>query len=160
METFLSIYLNDQLALGVGWRELAKRSRAANRDTPLGAALETVATGITEDVATFEVLMRRLGVRRNLVKSALVFGAERLGRLKPNGRLWRYSPLSRFEELEFLVMGIEGKKQLWATLRDLAGLAERLPDVDFDALIDRAGQQVAVIEPFRERAGREAFLLA
>lgn len=160
METFLSIYLNDQLALGVGWRELAKRSRDANRGTPLGDALETVATGITEDVATFEVLMRRLGVRRNLVKSSLVFGAERLGRLKPNGRLWRYSPLSRFEELEFLVMGIEGKKQLWATLRDLAGLAERLPDVDFDALIDRAGQQIAVIEPFRERAGREAFLLA
>lgn len=156
MENFLSIYLNDQLALGVGWRELAKRSQAANRGTPLGEALGTVSTGIAEDVATFEDLMRRLGVRRNLVKSSLAFGAERLGRLKPNGRVRGYSPLSRFEELEFLVMGIEGKKQLWATLRDLAGLARRLPDVDFDALIDRAGQQIAAIEPFRERAGREA----
>jgi hypothetical protein len=37
------------------------------------------------------------------------------------GRLGSYSPLGRFEELEFLAMGIDAKKQLWTTLRDLAG---------------------------------------
>lgn len=158
MRNFLSIYLNDQLAMGVAWRELAHRSQRANRGTPLGEALELVSTGIAEDVKTFEDLMRRLDIRRNLVKSSLAFGAERLGRLKPNGRIAGYSPLSRFEELEFLVMGIEGKKQLWTTLRDLAGLATRLPDVDFDRLIARAGEQIAAIEPFREQAGRDAFV--
>jgi hypothetical protein len=53
-------------------------------------------------------------------------------------------------------MGIEGKKLLWKTLRDLAGLASRLPDVDFDHLIERAERQRAVLEPFRVRAGTEA----
>ena len=38
-----------------------------------------------------------------------------------------YTPLARFEELEFVAMGIDGKKILWTTMRDLAGLGERLP---------------------------------
>ncbi|HVF77333.1 MAG TPA: hypothetical protein VNA28_03470 [Solirubrobacteraceae bacterium] len=51
-------------------------------------------------------------------------------------------------------MAIEGKVVLWENLRDLAGLAERLLDVDFDRLIDRAHGQRAELEPFRMRAGR------
>jgi hypothetical protein len=153
---FLGIYLKDQLALGVLWRELARRSQHNNRETELGAALDRVATGIAEDVEIFRTIMRRLGIRPDPVKTGLAFGAERLGRLKLNGRLTGYSPLSRFEELEFLTMGIEGKKQLWVTLRDLAKLAARLPDVDFERLIDRAEGQRAELEPFRVRAGVEA----
>jgi hypothetical protein len=154
---FLGIYLNDQLALGVAWRELAKRAARSNRGTPLGETLSDVASGIAEDVETFEGIMRRVGVRTNPVKTGLAWAAERVGRLKPNGRLRSYSPLSRFVEIEILAMGIEGKKQLWTTLRDLAGLADRLPDVDFDELMDRAERQRAVLEPFRVSAGTEAF---
>ena len=101
--------------------------------------------------------MRRLGIRMNPVKIGLALGAERLGRLKLNGRLGTYSPLSRFVELDVLAMGIEGKKLLWTTLRDLADLDSRLPDVDFDNLIERAERQRADLEPFRVRAGVEAF---
>ena len=43
------------------------------------------------------------------------------------------------------------------TLRDLAGLASRLPDIDFDDLIERAKHQRADLEPFRVRAGTEVF---
>jgi hypothetical protein len=157
MDQFLGIYLNDQLAMGVAWRELAKRSAHNNRGTATGEALARVATGIAEDVETFQEIMGRVGIRANRVKTGFAFVAERLGRFKPNGRLRSYSPLSRFEELEILAMGIDGKKQLWTTLRDLAGLATRLPDVDFDALIDRAAGQRAEIEPFRVEAGNEAF---
>jgi hypothetical protein len=156
MKKFLDIYLNDQFALGVAWRELARRAARNNRGTDLGAALERVATGITEDVDTFRGVMRQLHVRPDPVKPALTWVAERIGRIKPNGRLRGYSPLSRFEELEFLAMGIEGKKQLWTTLRDLAGLAARLPDVDFDELIRRAERQRTELEPFRVRARTEA----
>lgn len=156
MDRYLSIYLNDQLALGVLWRELAGRAQRNNRDSEIGTALAEVATGIAEDVETFKMIMRRLGVRRNPAKVALAFGAERLGRLKPNGRLTRYSPLSRFVELEILTMGVEGKKVLWTTLRDLAGLAVRLPDVDFDELIRRADQQRRTLEPHRVWAGTAA----
>jgi hypothetical protein len=158
MNEFLGIYLRDQLALGIAWRELARRAARNNVGTELGAALSRVATGITEDVATFRTIMRRLRVRQDPIKNAVVMMAERVARLKPNGRFRSYSPLSRFEELEFLTMGIDGKKQLWVTLRDLAGLAGELPDVDFDHLIARAADQRAELEPFRVEAGTAAFV--
>lgn len=157
MDKFLGIYMNDQLAMGVLWREVARRAQHNNDGTELGAALARVSAGITEDVDTFQRIMRRLGIGLNPVKVRLAVTAERLGRLKLNGQLGRYSPLSRFVELDFLAMGIEGKKLLWVTLRDLAGLASRLPDVDFDNLIERAGRQRADLEPFRVQAGTQAF---
>lgn len=156
-DRFLRIYMNDQLALGIAWREVAKRARGENDGTPLGEALRRVATGISEDVDTFEAIMDRLGFGRDRVKTTAATIAERLGRLKLNGQVRGYSPLSRFAELDFLAMGIEGKKILWANLRDFGALSRRLPDVDFDELIRRAQAQRDELEPFRARSGREAF---
>jgi len=155
MSSYLAIYLNDQLALGLLWRETARRSQRENRDTELGAALARVAGGIAEDVETFRAIMRRLGIRENPVKRALAVAGERVGRFKPNGKLRSYSPLSRFAELDFLAMGIDGKRLLWSNLRDLAGIQAGLPDVDFDELIRRAEEQRAELEPFRTLAGRQ-----
>ncbi len=153
---FLRIYMNDQLAAGVAWREAARRARSNNEGTELGDVLVHVADATAEDVATFEGIMERLGLRRGAVKPRLAFVTERVGRLKLNGRLFSYSPLSRFVEPDFLALGIEGKKVLWGTLGDLAGLQGQLPDVDFDHLIARAHEQRAAIEPFRVEAGRQA----
>jgi hypothetical protein len=152
----LGIYLNDQLAAGVLWREIARRARRNNDGSELGDALARVAQAIAADVETFEQIMRRLGVRRNRLKTGLALAAERAGRLKLNGRLRSYSPLSRFSELDLLAYGIEGKKVLWRNLRDCARLDERLPDVDFDELIARAQRQRDEIEPFRLAAGNAA----
>jgi len=152
----LRIYLNDQLAAGVLWREVAWRARRNNQGTELGRALECVSEAITEDVVTFEQIMRGLGVAPSRLKSGLAIACERAGRLKLNGHLGSYSPLSRFAELDFLAMGIEGKRILWVNLRDFAGLATRLPDVDFEHLIERAEWQRAQLEPFRASAGRHA----
>jgi hypothetical protein len=160
MEAALRIYMNDQLALGILWREVARRAQRANTGTDLGEALASVAAGIAQDVDTFEAIMRRLEIPRSRVKPSLAVAAERLGRLKLNGRVLGYSPLSRFEELDFLIMGIDGKKTLWANLRDLAGVAVRLPDVDFDQLIERAQDQRSQLEPFHARAGREALAVS
>jgi hypothetical protein len=160
VENFLGIYLNDQLALGTLWRELARRSQRNNSGTELGDTLTRICSGVAEDVETFKQIMRRLRIPMNPIKIGLAVGGERLGRLKFNGRVRTYSPLSRFEELDILAMGIEGKKVLWATLRDLAGLAVRLPDIDFDHLIERAERQRADLEPFRARAGKEALSAA
>lgn len=157
MSDYLAIYLRDQHALGVTWRALARRARDHNKGSELGEALAQVADGIAEDVRTFEDIMRRLGVRPSRVKVALAAAAERTGRLKRNGRWVTYSPLSRFLELEALAMGIEGKKILWHTLGELAGLRDRLPDTDFDELLGRAARQRQTLEPFRREAGLEAF---
>jgi hypothetical protein len=50
-----------------------------------------------------------------------------------------------------------GKVTLWENLRDHAGLAARLPDIDFDALIDRARQQRDRLKPHHDAAGATAF---
>ncbi|KZM28001.1 hypothetical protein ST47_g870 [Ascochyta rabiei] len=109
VDKFLRIYLNDQLALGLLWRELAQR--------------------ITEDVATFRRLKGALGMPANPVKLALVVAAERVGRLKLNGRLRGYSPLSSFTEVEFLVMGIEARSTF---SRPRLLLRQRLHDLGRD----------------------------
>lgn len=152
----LGIYLNDQLALGVAGRELARRAASENDGTELGAFLERLAREVTEDVDALERMMERLGIQLSRVKRPLALVAERVGRLKPNGSLRSYSPLSRFLELESLALGLDGKKLLWSNLRDLAGVRDRLEDVDFDALIERAERQREAIEPFRLEAGRDA----
>jgi hypothetical protein len=153
---FLGIYMNDQLASGLVFREVAHRAARENAGTDVGDSIARVAAAIAEDIDTFEALMDRLGLKRSRVKPRLAIATERLARLKLNGRLVGYSPLSRFIELDFLVMGIEGKKILWANLADLARLRERLPDVDFDALIERVDKQLAELEPVRCAAGRDA----
>ncbi len=155
-ERYLAIYKNDQLALGVLWREIARRSQRANEGSELGTTLERVATEIAEDVETFEDVMRRVEIPRTPAKPLLAIVGERVGRLKLNGQLSGYSPLSRFEELDFLILGIDGKLVLWANLRDFADLGTRLPDVDFDGLIERARGHRTMLEPFHAEAGREA----
>jgi hypothetical protein len=156
-DRFLEIYMRDQLALGIGWRELSRRAALRNRGTALGDALEEARRGIAGDVYLFERLMRSLGFAPSKVKNALAVVGERLARLKPNGRLVRHSPLSRFEELDALLMGIDGKVTLWTTLRDEAGLAERLPSLDFDELLARARSQRSTLEPHHRWAARRAF---
>ncbi|UKD57944.1 hypothetical protein L3Q65_14825 [Amycolatopsis sp. FU40] len=157
METLLGIYLNDQLAMGLAWRELARRAARNNRGTEFETPLREAASAIAEDVETFRGVMQAVPVRANPVKAGIAIVAERLGRFKPNGRITAYSPLSRFWELEALAMGIEGKKILWTTLWDSANLGKRLADVDFDALLLRADRQRSLLEPARVRAAEEAF---
>jgi hypothetical protein len=155
-DRLLRIYMTDQLALGVLWREIARRASGSSNGGPEARALANVAAAIAEDVSLFESMMRRLGFSTRTPKALLAVVAERVGRLKLNGRLVSRSPLSRFEELDFLVMGIDGKVVLWQNLRDGAGLGERLPDIDFARLIDRAREQRAQLEPFHAQAARAA----
>src|SRR4029079_3248547 len=76
MHDYLRIYLNDQLALGVLWREVAHRAAQENSGTELGDAVGQVATAIAEDVETFERIMQRLEVRRSPLKARAAVAAE------------------------------------------------------------------------------------
>lgn len=156
-QEYLSVYINDQLAANVAWRELARRAQRSNRGTPLGDTLAEVVTALEQDVETLRGIMGRLGISHSRIKPALAMAAERAGRLKLNGALRAYSPLSRFAELDTLCLGIEGKRQLWENLREFVRINERLPDIDIDALIARAERQRALLEPHRRATGAEVF---
>jgi len=153
---YLPIYLNDHLAAAVGVTQLVRRAAGANRDSPYGEIIAHLAEEIDEDRHSLQELLKRLGVRADAVKIVASVGAERLGRLKLNGELLRYSPLSRLEELELLLLGVTGKLALWRALRGALGDDPRTDGVDFDELIDRATSQRRRLERLRERAAAEA----
>jgi cell division protein FtsB len=141
----LEIYLNDHLAGATGGVELARRLRASNRDDAVfGETLSRVCAEIEADRTVLEQVIEELGYSRGKVKQAAAWVAEKLGRLKLNGQLRGYSPLSRLVELEGLLIGITGKIGLWQTLAEL-DTAEEL-DADLEQLTARAAAQRAAID--------------
>jgi hypothetical protein len=153
----LAIYLNDHLAGSTGGLELARRARSANRGTPFEEPLERLATEIAEDREALLDVMGRLGVSRDPVKEWAGWLAEKVGRLKRNGSLTGYSPLSRVLELEVLALGVDGKRALWRTLGDVAAGDARLDGVDLGELGKRAERQRRLLEQQRRRAAAIAF---
>lgn len=152
----LGIYLNDHLAGATLGVELARRLRSSNRgDAEFGEPLAKICAEIEEDYDTLVRLMGRLGVDRNPVKPTLARIAERLGRLKLNGQLRGYSPLSRVVELEGLSGGIGLKLQLWNALDQNFG--ETLAGFDFHALAERADRQGQRVEDLHLAAAQRAF---
>jgi hypothetical protein len=155
-EDRLSIYLNDHLAGATAGVNLARRAAGNNRSTGYGEVLDALAEEIDEDREALIDVMERLSVGQDRLKVALGWGIEKAGRLKSNGTLLAYSPLSRLEELEGLSLGVEGKLALWTTLRRTHGGDPRLQGVDFDRLVDRARSQRRRLERQRARAADEA----
>lgn len=154
-DSLLSIYLNDHLAGAVAGVELARRARASNEGTELGAALKELCVEIEADRQTLREVMDRLGVAPSRLKPPAAWAAEKLGRLKPNGQLRGYSPLSRVVELEGLCAGTAGKRQLWSALQRTFGA--ELPGFDFAALVARADAQHERLEAHRLDAVATAF---
>jgi hypothetical protein len=101
-------------------------------------------------------LLKRLGIRGDAIKIMTAVGAERLGRLKLNGELLRYSPLSRLEELEILSLAVTGKLAMWRALRASLGDDPRIRGFDLERLIDRGTSQRRRLDRLRERAATEA----
>jgi hypothetical protein len=154
----LSTYLNDHLAGSVVALELAKRASSENRGTEFGAFLESLTTEIESDRATLKTIMDRVDVGEDRLKQAAALLAERAGRLKLNGQLRGYSPLSRLVELEALSLGVDGKLALWRSLEEVSSADSRLSEFDFEQLGRRALAQRDGIEEHRLRAARLALL--
>ncbi len=140
--THLSTYLNDHLAGATAGLDLARRAAANNAGTEVGEVLERLATEIEEDRATLEGVMQRLDIGKDRLKIAAGWAFEKVGRLKLNGQLTGYSPLSRVVELDGLLAGVTAKKALWRALRQIADLEPRLDADELDRLIARADRQL------------------
>jgi hypothetical protein len=153
----LPIYLNDHLAGSIVGVELARRCLKENRGSELEDFLRWLLSEFVEDRATLIQLMERLAVPRSKSKTAVAWTAEKLGRLKLNGQITGYSPLSRLVELEGLATGIEGKRSLWLALAQIHDTDAWLREIDLDALAERARSQRERLEPHRLAAAAEAF---
>src|SRR3954469_22224913 len=99
----LAIYLNDHLAGSTAGRALAQRSLANNKGTPYGDELAAFLVEVEQDALVLQEVMGRVGAARDQLKQVAALATERVGRLKLNGRLLSYSPLSRVVEIEGLL---------------------------------------------------------
>jgi hypothetical protein len=152
----LSVYLQDHHAGSMTGLSLARRIVGENEDNAYGEELARIASDIEQDQETLERLMGALEVSTDRIKDSLARAGEMVGRLKPNARLFEYSPLSRLLELEGLMLGVTGKLALWRSLERVAGEVDGLNGFDFVELQARAEDQRSRLEQLRLRAAAEA----
>jgi hypothetical protein len=157
-EKLLRIFMQDHLAAATAGLELARRTRGANQGTAYADDLARIADEIAEDRQALEELMADLGFGSDRVKNIGAWTGEKLGRLKLNGRLTGYSPLSRVIELEGLLAGISLKLSLWGILLEVSEQESRLDRDRLRRLTTRGEEQRETVAGLRARAAREAFL--
>jgi hypothetical protein len=151
VKELLTIYLNDHLAGATLGVELARRLGASNQDdAEFGPVLAEVCAEIDADRETLRAVMNQLGVGQSKLKPLAAVLGERVGRLKLNGQLWGYSPLSRLDELELLQIGVVGKRRLWRALEHTH--AGDLSGFDLSALAERATEQLRRLEALHLKA--------
>ena len=151
----LRVYLRDHHAAAAAGLGLARRMERENASTPFADELARLADEIADDRTKLGAVLRALDVEPSSLRIGLARAAERVARLKLNGRLLGYSPLSRLIELETLGSGILAKRGLWNALAQAIDGAPA--GLDFAELVDRANAQLAVVEQLRERAAAIAF---
>ncbi|MBD0292899.1 MAG: hypothetical protein ICV70_04915 [Jiangellaceae bacterium] len=159
-QPLLGIYLNDHLAGATGGVQLARRLARAERNSPLGPTLARLADEVAEDRQGLLELMAEFGIPARQYKVAAGWVAERVGRLKLNGRLVSRSPLSTLLELELLRLGVEGKAAGWKTLKVVAAARGSASVERLDGLIGRALEQSQTLEDLRVRTAADVFVLS
>lgn len=153
----LAIYLRDHFAGANAGLALAERCQRANADTPLGDLLADIVSEIADDRDSLHRIMDTLDVAENPVKAVLGQAAEFVGRLKSNGMLTDYSPSSRVVELEGLLAGVDGKRNLWRSLKTAAASNSSLDTAALDTLIERAASQRERLHAAHDQAAADAF---
>ncbi|WP_127130187.1 NAD-dependent epimerase/dehydratase family protein [Georgenia sp. SYP-B2076] len=152
----LGLYLSDHLTGATGGHNLIERMSGAYADTELGPELARLASEIGEARTALRAVIDALELPRRPYRQAAAWVAERVGRLKLNGRLTQRSPLSLVLELELMRSAVAGQLGLWQTLADLADDL-RLPRERFEELSDRTRDFSARLERLHEAARRTAF---
>ncbi|GHS87384.1 hypothetical protein AGMMS50218_09140 [Actinomycetota bacterium] len=141
----LRIYLSDHVAGATAGAGRIDRMARAYADTPLGPDLAAIAVQIAAERQWLIDTSASLGVHLARWKQAGLWLGEHAGRLKPNGRVTRPSPLSALLELEIMRSAVVGKRGGWQTLREWSGelglAADRL-----DELTAAADGQLAMLD--------------
>ena len=153
----LHIYLRDHEAAAAGGLRLAHRCWKSNRSTPYAADLHRLVTEIRADRDALRQVCSDLCVRFSRPKRAIASIGVAVGRIKMNGRMFRYSPLSRVIELEALSGGVMAKLRLW---QSLLSAAENDPRLDRSALVRHAAEaieQLNVVGKLHDLAAHDAF---
>lgn len=125
------------------------------QDTPVFPQIARIAIEIRADRDFLERLTRELGLSPKPVQGAAAWAGEMVGRLKPNGRVAKRSPLALLLESEMMRSAVMGKIGGWETLRDNSADLGLEPGI-FDDLIDAAHGQLQLISDIHHHASLTA----
>ena len=154
----LDSYLNDHLAGSVSALELIAHWAETHKGNRLGAFFTEIEREIIADQDALRDVMRTLGIEESKMRKAAAWAVEKVGRARMINAGDEPGSLGLVLTLEGLIMGVTGKKLMWAALN----AAKLLPGntCNIEQLQHRAEQQVERIEAERISAIRKAFTKA
>ncbi|MEI7056657.1 hypothetical protein WBG06_12640 [Nocardioides sp. CCNWLW239] len=148
----LHAYLQHHWAGSSAGVALFERVGRSHSDAAVASAVRQLATEVDEDREVLRQIILATGANPSSVAATTGRAAELVGRLKPNGRLVRRSPLSDLLEIEALRDAVAGKRAGWQLL--LAAGDVRMNPEQLEELIRRADDQLARLEALHLRVGR------
>jgi hypothetical protein len=151
-DTLLRAYLENHYAGSVPAVALLNDAQGRWPHSDLRPFFDALRREVEEDQAVLHDVLDRLSGKPSPLKNVGAAASEKLLTLRQRATDER---LGLVETLETLLLGVRGKRALWAVLEDLAD--SRLAGVDFGALGQRAEAQLDRIEPRRRAAARAAF---
>ncbi|MGF1665396.1 MAG: hypothetical protein ACFCVC_03890 [Acidimicrobiia bacterium] len=153
----LEIYLDDHWAVAGAGAALARRVARNNVSTVWASRLESLAVDIEADERVLTLTRGEMGLDGGRWKRRFAVSAEVVGRLKPNGRIISYSPLSRVLELEGLIAGVAAKRCLWVAISRALATGGATSSVDYAEMERRAVEQSRVLEALHHEVVAAAF---
>jgi hypothetical protein len=151
----LATYLHDHLAGSVHAVELLEAMQKRHADDPLGAFAGGLLSEIEAHRSVLRDLAERTGIGSSGVKELGSWITEKVSRTNLSDL--EAVSFGTFEALEFLVLGIHGKRTLWTALAAVAPTDTRLQGMDFARLVARAETQEAQVDQRRLEIARVIF---
>jgi hypothetical protein len=150
----LQTYLCDHTAGAQHAIELFETLKHLHARTSLGQYSAELLQQLREDLTVLERLAASTGATGFQLKELAGWVGDKLSRLK-------LAPVKTafhtFEALEFLSLGILGKRALWRTLKSVSSCYPELEAVDLDQLLERAEAQYEATEKMRLQMAVRAF---
>jgi len=152
----LGLYLSDHLTGATAGLGRIERMVRDYGDLPHHAELAELAAQVRRERELYVRLLGELGLPRRRHRQLLAGAAERLGRLKLNGRGVSRSPMSVVLETELMRSAVVGKLGGWQTLEEHADDLG-LDPAQFRGLVELVQRQLATLDRLHEYARRRAF---
>lgn len=150
----LATYLHDHLAGSAHAIDLLKAIRDRQASTDLGRFAAHLLHEIEADRETLRRIADSVGAGTSALKKIGAWAEEKISRLKLRGL--DENGLGLFQALEFLGLGIHGKRALWSALVAIAPADARLRGIDFSSLCERAQTQETGVQHWRLKLAPDA----
>jgi hypothetical protein len=147
MTDSVQTYVNDHLAGASHAISLLAHLQSKHPSDRIGSFASKLLAEVKSDYETLQGIAVHIDAGSNALKETVSRLSEKIGRFKldDHGAI----SFETFECLEFMVLGIHGKRALWQALAACSATDSRLQNVNYDVLIERAERQEAAAESLR-----------